>query len=43
MSFDPCGTRTLTGADIIKRLAMELGVTPEALKESLYWLLKDDK
>lgn len=35
MSFDPCGTRTLDGEEIIKRLAAYLGITVESLKEKL--------
>ena len=33
--FDPCGTRRLDGDEIIKRLAAELGILPNALKETL--------
>lgn len=33
--FDPCGTRTLDGEEILKRLAKELGVQPDKLKETL--------
>lgn len=31
-TFDPCGTRTLGGDDIIRRIAVELGVDDETLR-----------
>jgi len=39
--FDPCGTRHVDGTEILKRLAIELGIKPEELKrllEKLYLL-----
>ena len=35
MSFDPCGTRTLDGIDIVRRLAEYLGITVDELKARL--------
>lgn len=37
--FDPCGTRTLDGNDILQRVAQELGVDVEMLKNALRKLL----
>jgi energy-converting hydrogenase A subunit M len=35
MSFDPCGTRTLDGEEILRRLAKYLEVNVEDLKAVL--------
>lgn len=42
MSFDPCGTRTLEGDEILKRLACYLGVNLVELKEALIVIAKSE-
>lgn len=38
-TFDPCGSRTLTGNDILERLAKELGTDALSLRLMLVRLL----
>ena len=39
-TFDPCGSRTLSGGDILIRLAAELGVSADTLRDMLHSLLR---
>ncbi len=39
MPFDPCGTRTLDGDEIIDRLAKALNTNPIWLREALYKII----
>lgn len=41
MAFDPCGTRTLDGEEIIKRLAKYLNIDPATLELLLIEQLED--
>jgi hypothetical protein len=43
MAFDPCGTRTIEGEDIIKRLAKYLGVEVVDLMEALKHIATTNK
>lgn len=44
MSFDPCGTRTLTGEEILKRIAEVLGINKNQLGAALINLtIKQEK
>lgn len=35
MPYDPCGSLRLEGSEILRRLAKEIGVRPEALRAAL--------
>jgi len=41
MNFDPCGTRTLDGEEIINRLAKALTVPSRQLRQALATLVFD--
>jgi len=42
MSFDPCGTRTLEGDEILRRLACYLDVNVVDLKQALIIIAKSE-